>query len=108
MRPRQLPSFEINGTNQAIFAIWLVIAIFIIYLITSMVRSRLFVEQRVRDQADSYARLVEEHASATFNQANIAMMAVIDHLSPADLSLSGLLPKQRREAIEKLLRSQLQ
>ena len=108
MRSRALPFIPMNRTDQAVVAVWLVITAFIGYLFISMASSRQSVEQRVRDQAESYARLVEEHASATFNRANIALLAVMDHLAPADLLVSRPLTESRRTEIENLLRSQLQ
>lgn len=105
MLSKQLPFIKMDRTAQVLVAVWLVIAVFVAYLITGLVSSRQSMEQRVHDQAKSYARMVEEHAEATFDRANIALMAVTDHLTPLDLA--GPKPA-RRVAIEKLLRSQLQ
>lgn len=108
MLSRQLPFIQIDRTAQALIVVWLVITAFIGYLFVSLIGSRQDTEQRVRDQAMSYARLVDEHASATFDRANIALLAVTDHLNPSDLSGSKPLTAARRTTIEKLLRSQLQ
>jgi len=94
--------------NQVLLAVWLVIAAFAGYLITGVVESKHSTEQRVRDEAISYARLVEQHASAAFDRANIALMGVADHLNPADLSGSGPLRDGRRKEIEALLLNQQQ
>ncbi|MBI5922274.1 MAG: PAS domain S-box protein [Betaproteobacteria bacterium] len=108
MPSRPIPFISSERTTQALFVVWLVIAAFIGYLIVSLVSSRQHAELRVRDQARTYARLVDEHASATFDRANIALLAVADQLHPQDLSLAKPLSETRRQAIEKLLRTQLQ
>jgi PAS domain S-box-containing protein len=108
MQSRPFPFTLSDKTAQALFVVWLVIATFIGYLVVSLNSSRQHAELRVRDQARSYARLVEEHASATFDRANIALLAVADQLNPLDLSLSKPLPEARRLAIEKLLRTHVQ
>ncbi|MFA7270246.1 MAG: PAS domain S-box protein [Sterolibacterium sp.] len=88
-----------------LIAVWLVIIAFIGYLFFGLLTSRHSVELRVHDQAVSYARLVEEHASATFNHANNVLLTVIDHVVPSDLAGPS---SARRMELEKLLRTQLQ
>jgi signal transduction histidine kinase len=95
-------------TNRILFAIWLVIAAFTGYLITVVVNSRQSIEQRMRDQALSDARLVEEHAAAVFDRANSALIEISDHLRPSDLTGAGPLPDARRREIEELLISHQQ
>jgi diguanylate cyclase (GGDEF)-like protein/PAS domain S-box-containing protein len=92
---------------QAAVAVWLAIAASVVYLISGLVSSRQTLERRIRDQAVSYTRLVEQHASAAFDRASMALAEIIDHLSPPDLDGSRgaagrteidalLLNKQRR------------
>ena len=107
MLSRQFPFIQLDRTAQALAIVWLVIAAFVGYLYVGLLTSRHHMEQRVRDQALSYARLVDEHASATFDRANIALMGVADHLLPTDMSGKPLASK-RRDEIEELLRTQLQ
>ncbi|TSA41698.1 MAG: hypothetical protein D4R58_01095, partial [Betaproteobacteria bacterium] len=95
-----------NKTAQVLFVVWLVIATFVGYLITDLVSSRQSAEQRIRDQAVSYARLVEQHASAAFERAYIGLMGVEDHLRPTDLIRADRLSDARRKEIEALLASQ--
>src|ERR1035437_7025985 len=97
---------KMNKTAQVLFVVWLVIATFVGYLITDLVSSRQSAEQRIRDQAVSYARLVEQHASAAFERAYIALMGVEDHLRPTDLIRADRLSDARRKDIEALLVSQ--
>ncbi len=107
MLSRQFPFIQTDRTAQALVVVWLVIAAFIGYLFISLTNSRQHVEQRVRDQAMSYARLVDEHASATFDRASIALMGVTDHLLPSDLKGPNPPASKRRKEIEELLRTQL-
>jgi len=97
-----------SKTKQILLAIWLLIAAFAGYLITGVVNSRQSTEQRVYDQALSYARLVAEHASAAFDRADNALTGINDHLRPSDLTGAGPLPAARRREIEALLISQQQ
>jgi len=108
MLSRPFPFIRQDRTTQALLVVWLVIAMFIGYLFVSLANSRRHTEQRIQDQARSYARLVEEHASATFNRTNVALLAVVDQLDPLDLSLVKPLSETRRAAIKKMLRSHLQ
>ncbi|MFA7280470.1 MAG: PAS domain S-box protein [Sterolibacterium sp.] len=108
MLSRLFPFIHSDKTTQALFVVWLVIATFIGYLVASLISSRQHAELRVHDQARTYARLVEEHASATFDRANIALLAVADQLNPLDLSLSKPLPEARRLVIEKLIQTHVQ
>ncbi|MDD5176207.1 MAG: PAS domain S-box protein [Sterolibacterium sp.] len=108
MLSRQFPFIQMGRTAQVLVAVWVLIALFITYLISGLVSSRQSVEQRVRDQAMSYARLVDEHASATFGRANITLMAIMDHISASDLAGAKALSASRRKEIEALMRSQQQ
>ena len=96
-------SIRMNRTNQALVAVWVVIAAFIAFLIADLVNSRRQVESRVRDQAVSYVRLIEQHASAAFDRSNIALLGVIDHLRPDDMAAGDRLPEKRRKEIGGLL-----
>ncbi len=95
-----------NKTVHVLLAIWLVIAAFAVYLITDLVSSRQSAEQRVRDQAVSYARLVEQQASAAFERANIALAGILDHVRATDLT--GNLTDERRRELSELLIGQQQ
>ncbi|MFA7268203.1 MAG: diguanylate cyclase [Sterolibacterium sp.] len=95
-------------TSHVLFAVWLVIAVFVGYLFASLASSRQSVELRVHDEARSCVRLVEEHAAATFDSANIALLEMEDHLTPADLTGPGQVSAARRREIEKRLQSQVQ
>lgn len=92
-----------NRTSQALIAVWVVIAACIAFLIADHLSSRRLLEARVRDQAVSYVRLIEQHASAAFDRSNIALLGVIDHLRPADLPAAARLPEQRRKEIDAML-----
>ena len=92
-----------SKSNPILLAVWLVIAGFTGYLITGVMNSRQSTEQRVRGEALSYARMVEQHASAAFDRANIALMGISDQLRPSDLTGAGPLPDARRKEIEELL-----
>lgn len=92
-----------NRTNQALIAVWVVIAAFIAFMIADLVNSRRLVEVRLRDQAVSYVRLIEQHASAAFDRSNIAMAGVSDYLRPEDLLAGARLAQDRRIQIEALL-----
>jgi diguanylate cyclase (GGDEF)-like protein/PAS domain S-box-containing protein len=95
-----------NRTNQALIAVWVVIAACIALLIADLVNSRRLVETRLRDQAVSYVRLIEQHASAAFDRGNSALLGVIDHLRPDDMIAGTRLPENRRKEIDALLLSQ--
>ena len=97
-----------NRTTQALIAVWVVIAVSIAYLTAGLASSRRLVEARTRDQAVSYVRLIEQHASAAFDRGNVALIGVIDHLRPGDLIAGAHLPENRRKEIEALLLSQQQ
>jgi diguanylate cyclase (GGDEF)-like protein/PAS domain S-box-containing protein len=92
-----------NRTNQALAAVWVVIAAFIAYLIADLAGSRRQVEARVHDQAVSYVRLIEQHASAAFERSNMALIGIIDHLHPGDMGAGDRLPERRRKEIAALL-----
>jgi len=94
-----------NRTNQALVAVWVVIAAFIVFLVTDLVSARRLVEVRMRDQAVSYVRLIEQHASAAFERSNIALLGVIDRLRPGDVTAGDRLPEARRKQIDALLRA---
>ena len=94
-----------NRTSQALIAVWVVIAACIAFLIADLDRSRRLLEVRARDQAVSYVRLIEQHASAAFDRSNIALAGVIDHLRPGDMNAGDRLPEQRRKDIDALLLS---
>lgn len=90
-------------SSEILLLAWLVILVFIGYLITGLVNSRKSTEQQLRGQALSYARLVEQHASATFDRANSALIEIADHLGTTDLTRP--LTDARRQEIEQLLAS---
>jgi len=92
-----------NRTSQALIAVWVVIIACIGLLIADLVSSRRLVEVRLRDQAVSYVRLIEQHASAAFERSNIALIGVIDHIGAGDLNAGERLPETRRKEIEALL-----
>lgn len=97
-----------NRTSQALIAVWVVITAFIVFLIADLASSRRLVEARVRDQAVSYVRLIEQHASAAFDRSNIALAAVMDHLYPSDTITGAHLAQERRKEIDALLLSHQQ
>ncbi|MBI4293112.1 MAG: GGDEF domain-containing protein [Betaproteobacteria bacterium] len=92
-----------NKTTKTLMVIWLVIVAFVAFLITDLIAARQMAEKHIRTQALSYARVVEQHASAALDRANIALVGVMDHLLPSDLVVGGLLPEARRKEIEALL-----
>ena len=92
-----------SKTNQIVLAIWLVIAAFVAFLIAGVVTSRQSTEQQLRDRALSYARLVEQHASAAYDRVNIAIIGISDHVRPSDLIGAGPLRDARRRELEELL-----
>jgi len=97
-----------NRTNQALVAVWVVIAACIAFLVVDLLSSRRQVEVRLRDQAVSYVRLIEQHASAAFDRSNIAMLGVIDRLRPDDMTTGDRPPEKRRKEIADLLLRQQQ
>ena len=97
-----------HRTSQALVAVWAVITAFIAFLLADLVSSRQRVESRVRDQAVSYVRLIEQHASAALDRSNIALLGVVDHLRAGDLAAADRLPEARRKDIGVLLLEQQQ
>lgn len=97
-----------NRTNQALIAVWALIAAFIGFMVVDLVNARRDAEARVRDQAVNYVRLIEQHAAAAFERSNIALIGVDEHLRPGDLLGKGRLPEKRRREIDALLLSQQQ
>ncbi len=97
-----------HRTSQALVAVWVVIAAFMAFLFADLVSSRQRVESRVRDQAVSYVRLIEQHASAALDRSNIALLGVIDHMRPWDMAAADRLPEARRKDIGALLLAQQQ
>ncbi len=97
---------QMARTNQALFAVWVVIAAFIAYLALGLVTSRHQVEERARAHAVSYVRLVEQHAAAAFERSDLALQGVIDHVLAGDMRAGLRLPQKRREEIETLLQAQ--
>ncbi len=95
-------------TNQALLAVWVVIAVFIAYLALALVGSRHQVDERTRSHAVSYVRLVEQHAAAAFDRSDLALQGVVDHLLPGDMRAGTHLSQKRLEEIETLLRAQQQ
>ena len=92
-----------NRTKQALIAVWVILAACIAFLIADLANSRRLVEARVSDQAVSYVRLIEQHASAAFDRSNMALAGVIDHLRPGEMTVGGRLPEKRRSEIDALL-----
>lgn len=90
-------------TNQALTALWFAIAIFFVYLGNSLIGDRIAVEDSAREQARTYARLVEEHASATIERTNLLLLSVADHIRPADLHASLHITEARRAELQKIL-----
>ena len=97
-----------HRSTKVLIAIWLVIIAFAAFLIAGLIASLRSAEQRIRDQTLSYARVVEQHASAAFDRANIALRSSIDHLHPAELITGRHLSDKRRKEIENLLLSHQQ
>jgi diguanylate cyclase (GGDEF)-like protein/PAS domain S-box-containing protein len=97
-----------NRTSQALIAVWVVIAAFIAFLIADLVNSRRLAEARLRDQAVSYVRLIEQHASAAFDRSNIALVGIIEHLQSGDMLAGAGLPERRRAEIDAMLLSHQQ
>lgn len=97
-----------NRTSQVLIAVWVVIIAFIAFLVTDLANSRRLVEARVRDQAVSYVRLIEQHASAAFDRSDIALVGFLDHMRPGDMPLRGHLPEKRRKELDALLLSHQQ
>ncbi len=93
-----------NKTTKTLTAIWLVIVAFIAFLLVDLVFAYRATERNVRQQALTYARVVEQHASAAFERANIALLGVSDHLQPSDFTRE--MTETRRKQIEALLASQ--
>ncbi len=96
-----------SKTNQVLLVLWLVIAAFIVYLFVDLSVSRRSVERRAHDQALTYARLLDQHASAVFDRVGGALEAVADQLRPSDFA-SGHLDAVRQGELERALRSQQQ
>ena len=92
-----------HRASQALVAVWVVIAAFIAFLVADLVNSRRQVESRVSDQAVSYVRLIEQHASAALDRSNIALLGVVDHLRAADIAAGDRLPEARRKEVGALL-----
>ncbi len=97
-----------NRTLQIVSAVWIVLLAFIAYLVSAVAASRQSTEKQVHDQALSYARLVEQHASAALDRANMALIGINDHLQRSDLVGTGPLPEARRRELEALLVAQQQ
>lgn len=93
-----------SKTTTTLIAIWLVIVAFIAFLIADLVALRRATEKHLRDQALSYARVVEQHASGALERVTLALIGVAEHLRPNDLA--ARLPETRRKEIEALLQSQ--
>ncbi|MBI2320151.1 MAG: GGDEF domain-containing protein [Betaproteobacteria bacterium] len=93
-----------DKTTNTLIAIWLVIAAFIAFLIADLASLRRATEKHLRDQALSYARVVEQHASGALERVTLALIGVADHLGPNDLAAP--LPETRRKEIEMLLQAQ--
>lgn len=88
---------------QVHVAVWLVIAAFVGFLISAVYNSRRAAEQKVQDQAVSYARLVEQHAAAAFDRANLALLGVVDRLTAADMLSADRLPEARKKDLKAIL-----
>ena len=97
-----------NRTNQALIAIWAVIAASIAFLIADVASSRRLLVARLHDQAVSYVRLIEQHASAAFDRCNVGLAAVMDQVSAADMAAGERLSEKRRKRIDARLQDQRQ
>ena len=97
-----------DRSAKILIAIWLVIAVFAAFMITDLMASRQLTEQRIRGQALSYARVVEQHASAALDRANIALANSMDYLRPADLTRGKRPTAARKQEIQDLLLGQQQ
>jgi len=93
-------------TSPVLVLVWLVTAAFTGYLITGVVASRNATEQKTREQALAYARLVAQHASAAFDRANAAINSTMDHLLLSDFDDARPLTPARRLQLEAMLRAE--
>lgn len=85
---KQLPvtdQFAITQMRVLVFAIWLSVAILAAYLFRDVSSGYADVQTKSEKDAATYARLIEEHATATIERADLALRSIADRLDPVDL-----------------------
>ena len=95
---KQLPvtdQFAITQMRVLVFAIWLSVAILAAYLFRDVSSGYADVQTKSEKDAATYARLIEEHATATIERADLALRSIADRLDPVDLEQGRSRPVPR-------------
>ncbi|MBI2236859.1 MAG: response regulator [Magnetospirillum sp.] len=80
----------------SIVPMWAAVALFAFYVVVDLDRLRDESSAQARQVAVSYVRLVEEHASSTFDHTNLVLSQAAALVSGDDLALAGGLDESRR------------
>jgi signal transduction histidine kinase/DNA-binding response OmpR family regulator len=91
--------------NRLIWGIWLAVGMFFYYVVTSTLNSQQDTLNRGRYDALAQAKVVAEHASNTFDFADLVLLAAKDVLRDEDMVASVQLTSSRRDAINSTLKN---
>ncbi len=83
--------------------LWLFVLLFALYVLFDLHKERAKAEQQAGLLATSYVRLIEEHASSTFERTNLILTSAIALVSQADITQARSLPPARRQQLEAAL-----
>jgi hypothetical protein len=89
-------------------ASWLSIGVFSAYLVFTLFHGHAETLRRAQAEALTQARLVEEHATATIERANLGLLTLAERVTADDLQAGLRLSRDRQAALTGLLVAQQQ
>jgi len=84
--------------------VWLTISVVTTFMFVESWLGHRSIEEKSSAEALSFARLVEEHATATIERANLTLLVASDAMTLADFRGAKTLPEARRKLIEAQLK----
>ena len=85
--------------------VWAAVGAFIAFIGFDLYNGYTSAKMVTGSMAVSYARLVETHASMTFDRTNVTLSQIIPRITPDDLRNARNLPETRRRDLETLLKT---
>ncbi|MDO8606522.1 MAG: diguanylate cyclase [Phaeospirillum sp.] len=99
----QFGAFANRGARLSIIATWAALSLLAIHLYIDLSRSHDDARERGGRLATSYVRLVAEHASATFDRADLVLERAVQLPDADDLASAKSLSQERRGTLESRL-----
>ncbi len=92
-----------KGINPAILALWGVIALLSLALAGSVWDGFRLAETRAQASALTYARMIADHATATFRLADVSLRHLTESLPPAEMARARTLSDEARDRLQSLM-----